>query len=115
MRRIQSSRNPCHVLAALAVLGMLALPALAHAQGTLSPFGITRGPDGNVWFTEATGNAIGRITPSTGSQQSYPLPTAGSDPLFITAGADGNVWFTEYGTATIGRITPHSVVTEFTI
>ena len=28
-----------------------------------SPLGITAGPDGNLWFTEHSGNAIGRITP----------------------------------------------------
>ena len=27
------------------------------------PRGITAGPDGNLWFTEATGNRIGRIGP----------------------------------------------------
>jgi len=28
-----------------------------------NPQGITAGPDGNVWFTEYSGNRIGRITP----------------------------------------------------
>ncbi len=28
-----------------------------------NPHGITAGPDGNLWFTEETGNRIGRITP----------------------------------------------------
>ena len=27
------------------------------------PWGITAGPDGNLWFTEAGGGKIGRITP----------------------------------------------------
>jgi virginiamycin B lyase len=27
------------------------------------PWGITAGPDGNLWFTEQVGNKIGRITP----------------------------------------------------
>src|SRR5258707_13210346 len=27
-----------------------------------APVGITRGPDGNLWFTEYLGNKIGRIT-----------------------------------------------------
>ena len=26
------------------------------------PYGITSGPDGNLWFTEANGNKIGSIT-----------------------------------------------------
>jgi virginiamycin B lyase len=27
-----------------------------------APFGIATGPDGNLWFTEITGNRIGSIT-----------------------------------------------------
>ena len=30
----------------------------------VSPNGIATGPDGNLWFTEADGNRIGRITPT---------------------------------------------------
>jgi hypothetical protein len=29
-----------------------------------NPVGITRGPDGNLWFTETQANKIGRITPA---------------------------------------------------
>ena len=29
-----------------------------------NPYGITRGPDGNLWFTEALAGKIGRITPA---------------------------------------------------
>src|SRR5438132_1598635 len=58
------------------------------------PHGITRGPDGNIWFTAAT--SIGRITPTgestffgiNGGMASY---IAGS---VITTGPDGNLWFT---------------------
>ena len=34
-----------------------------HHAGA-SPFEITAGPDGNLWFTENVGNRIGRITPA---------------------------------------------------
>ncbi|MDB5040312.1 MAG: hypothetical protein JWN27_1038, partial [Candidatus Eremiobacteraeota bacterium] len=27
------------------------------------PWGITSGPDGNLWFTESNGNTVARITP----------------------------------------------------
>jgi streptogramin lyase len=60
-------------------LAMLALPFVTAARGvTITeypiptsaslPFGVTAGPDGALWFTEAEGNKIGRITP--------PLPTS---------------------------------------
>ena len=42
-----------------------------------NPFGITVGPDKNLWFTEEFGNNIGRITPS-GQITEFPIaaPTA---------------------------------------
>jgi hypothetical protein len=70
-----------------------------------NPAGITRGPDGNLWFTEAGGNNIGRITPS-GAITEFPIPTSGSNPTDITLGPDGNLWFTEAGSNSIGRIIP---------
>ena len=63
------------------------------------PFGITNGPDGNLWFTEQI-DRIGRITPAGRSPSSARSITAGANPYGITAGPDGNLWFTE----TAGRI-----------
>jgi streptogramin lyase len=65
----------------------------ALAAGRL-PFGITAGPDGNLWFTEERGNQIGRITPA-GTVTEFPIPNGNSQPAGITAGPDGNLWFTE--------------------
>jgi len=81
-----------------------------------SPFGITAGPDGNLWFTENTGNKIGRITTS-GVITEFAVPTSGSSPFGITKGPDGNLWFTEFfGVGKIGRITTAGVViNEFPI
>ena len=70
------------------------------------------GGDGNLWFTEIDGDAIGRITPQ-GVITEFPLPSPASRPIGITAGPDGNVWFTEL-LGKIGRITPSGTVSEFT-
>jgi photosystem II stability/assembly factor-like uncharacterized protein/streptogramin lyase len=78
-------------------------------------YGITAGPDGNLWFTEYVSyqiGQIGRITPS-GTVTEFAIPSRYSRPLGITAGPDGNLWFTESGTSQIGRITPAGVITEF--
>jgi streptogramin lyase len=75
--------------------------------------GITSGPDGNIWFTEANGNNIGRIT-NAGKITEFPVPTANSSPRQITTGSDGNLWFTEL-IGGIGRITPAGEITEFPI
>ena len=84
-------------------------------SGQQGPFGITAGPDGNVWFTELVGNRIGRITPS-GEITEFPVPTANSEPIAIAKGPDGNLWFAEQDGEKIGRIDPSThEITEFPI
>ncbi|MEK7559212.1 MAG: C39 family peptidase [Patescibacteria group bacterium] len=79
-----------------------------------TPYGITAGPDGNIWFTEYYANKIGRITPG-GVITIFLIPTSLSSPEGITAGPDGNIWFTENSANKIGRITPSGTITEFPI
>jgi virginiamycin B lyase len=64
------------------------------------PLGITRGPDGNIWFTQsADPGRVGRVdcdgsvTEFTGGVT--PSFNANAKPRGITAGPDGNVWFTQ--------------------
>ena len=78
------------------------------------PYTIVAGPDGNLWFTESTSGAIGRITPS-GVITEFPLPNPKSNPYGITRGADGNLWFTERLADRIGKITPSGVITEYPV
>ncbi|KWT92182.1 virginiamycin B lyase family protein [Candidatus Magnetominusculus xianensis] len=77
-----------------------------------TPIGITKGPDGNVWFVEYYGNKVGKITPS-GVITEYTLPMANSTPMGITTGPDGNLWFTENDGNNIGKITTAGVITEY--
>src|SRR5262245_6193980 len=77
-----------------------------------APSGIVDGPDGNLWFTEANADKIGRIT-SSGVVTEFAIPTPGSSPLSIVVGSDGNLWFTEVNALQIGRITTSGVITEF--
>jgi uncharacterized repeat protein (TIGR01451 family) len=69
-----------------------------------APLGITSGPDGNLWFTEATGNAIGVMSPTTHAVKEFPIPTPNSSPFGITTGPDGNLWFTESGSSKVALI-----------
>ena len=78
-----------------------------------APAGITAGPDGNLWFTEASGNRIGRITPLGVVTEFSAGISAFALPSYITSGPDGNLWFSEQNGNRIGRITPLGVVTEF--
>ena len=77
-----------------------------------TPYGITAGADGALWFTEPGTNKIGRIT-TTGTITEFTIPTPNSYPLAIAAGADGALWFTENLTNKIGRITTAGVFTEY--
>lgn len=85
-----------------------------------TPYGITAGPDGALWFTEQYGNKIGRITTS-GTITEYSLPTLFGQPGSITAGSDGALWFTYNaynpitgsGSNSIGRITTGGAVTLY--
>src|SRR5690242_6672094 len=70
------------------------------------PSQITRGPDGNLWFTEPDNNALGRITPG-GTVTEFRLPAPGRSPLAITSDtANGLLYFTENGADRVGSINP---------
>jgi virginiamycin B lyase len=79
--------------------------------GGAHPFWITPGPDGNMWFTEASGNKIGKIT-LAGAITTYPIPTANAGPAGIVAGQDGALWFTESSASQIGRVTTNGAFVE---
>lgn len=80
------------------------------------PNEITRGADGNFWFTVVGGEprAIGRMTPEGQITEYRPGLNPGDFPQEITAGPDGNIWFTDTGsTPAIGRVAPNGEITEF--
>ncbi len=72
---------------------------------------IAVGPDGDLWFTENSGNKIGRIS-TAGAITEFPLPAPNSDPMGITAGPGGALWFDE-GSGGIGRISTSGAITEY--
>jgi streptogramin lyase len=72
---------------------------------------IATGPDGNIWFTDAGSNEIGRVTPG-GMITKFAVPTTASGVHGIIAAPDGNLWFTENAANKIARITPAGAVTE---
>ncbi len=76
------------------------------------PWGITAGADGNLWFTELTGNKIGRITTS-GTITEFPVPTSAAGPAGIVGGPDGNLWFVEESASKIGKMTTAGSAVEF--
>jgi streptogramin lyase len=87
-----------------------------------TPFDITAGPDGNMWFTNQWRGMIGEIDPSTRQIAQYPI-AGGVDvnshplPFGIVAGPDGNLWFTDEGEVrSVGEMNPTThQVTEYPI
>ncbi len=75
------------------------------------PHRIAKGPDGNMWFTEQTGERIGRVSMG-GAVVEFALPSGGN-PIGIVAGPDGNMWFTEALGHRIGRIDAGGKIVEF--
>jgi virginiamycin B lyase len=80
--------------------------------GAKSVSGLTRGPDGAIWFTDMQAHRVGRITAS-GKTQEFGGGGLVMGPQGITAGADGNLWFGDLGSRSIGRITPSGEITEY--
>jgi virginiamycin B lyase len=78
------------------------------------PEGITRGPDGKIWFTEAGLGKIGRLDPAASPAiTEYPPSAAlGGGPSDITTGPDGALWFTEAVGGSIRQITAGGLISS---
>jgi len=72
--------------------------------------GLTKGPDGNVWFTGQ--NSIGRISPS-GEIKLFSSSIPLDNNAIITLGPDGNIWYAAGDN--MGRITPAGKQTVFSL
>ncbi len=77
-----------------------------------TPFGITRGARGSVWFS--LNSDVGRID-QQGQITTYPVPTPNARVGWMMAEPTDSVWFAERGTGKIGRITPNGAIAEFSL
>ncbi|MDQ4108331.1 MAG: Virginiamycin B lyase [Actinomycetota bacterium] len=81
------------------------------------PWGITVGPDGNIWFTERRARKIGRISLAGDiTEIAFPAlrgaPGELGWPQAIVTGPDANIWFTAnyFGAGDLGRVMPNGQV-----
>jgi virginiamycin B lyase len=74
--------------------------------------GITIGPDGVPWFTDAASGTVGR---STGAGALTYYGPASGDPTEIVTGRDGDLWFTESNGDKIGRLATDGTIDEFQV
>jgi streptogramin lyase len=84
-----------------------------------APSGIAAGPNENfdiglpvnhesLWFTETSGNKIGRIKLDGTVTVEVPVPTANTEPTNITLGPDSNLWFTQPAAGKVAVLAPGS-------
>jgi streptogramin lyase len=84
-----------------------------NTTGAHQPLGITAGPDGNVWFTDAgTSPQIGKVILG-GVVTNLDVSTVSTGVIYngITA-ATGNLYYSEFDGNNIGQFTPLGVVTN---
>jgi streptogramin lyase len=81
--------------------------ALPHGS---DPFGLTVGPDGNLWFTDQGSGEVGKVTPA-GTVAEY--ASEHYEPEGIAAGADGNLWFVEHSVRNVDHITTAGALTTY--
>jgi hypothetical protein len=86
------------------------------------PYGVTVGPDGNVWFTEYTPNNIGMLEFLGGSEGIGEFPVNnmnGAGAYAITTGPDGNLWFSEALTpedgSFVGRVSTSGTINLYQV
>jgi RHS repeat-associated protein len=77
----------------------------------VEPWGITAGPDGNLWFANLLASKIGKIT-TAGAITEY---AAGTFPCGIATGSDKNLWFTGCLSTKISKMTTAGVITPYTL
>ena len=77
-----------------------------------SPSQITKGPDGNLWFTNSQASQVGKyIVGKITTAGAVTIYNTADTPIAITAGADGNLWVTE--SSNVAKITTSGVETEY--
>jgi streptogramin lyase len=83
-----------------------ALTTFAVPSGDVSYLnGITKGPDGNVWFVEQ--KHVAMITPSGAiTEYTFSSGDTTNSQGAITAGSDGNLWVTEPGNNLLTQVNP---------
>jgi virginiamycin B lyase len=117
------NRFAWQVLAAVAAF-IFIMPSVALAftytvseypteSGSSGPFGITAGPDGNIWVAERNSGNIVKMSTSGTILATYNV--SGGSIFDIVQGSDGNLWFSDQNNNAIGKITPSGTITEHTI
>jgi virginiamycin B lyase len=93
------------------IVTIFSSPNIHLSTGGDSYNGMTRGPDGALWFTNPGNNTIGRIS-TVGTVTDY-RGRGIANSWAITTGSDGALWTGNWNTHSISRISTAGKVTTF--
>jgi streptogramin lyase len=99
--------TPSNVVGRISPGGAVDEYTVSNTAESLGVGGLTRGPEGNMWFTEPAANRVERVTP-TGHPEGFTVPTAGSLPTGIVSAPGGFLWVTMEGTGKVAKIDPNA-------
>lgn len=108
---INRGETPSNIVGRISPGGAAEEHAIPATAETLGVGGLTRGPEGNMWFTEPAANRIERVGPA-GHAEGFPVPTAGSLPTGIVSAPGGFLWVTMEGTGKVAKVDPIGHVVE---
>jgi streptogramin lyase len=105
----QYTASIAHANTAGVLVGMVAIP------GNPRLVALARGPDGNIWFTQAGPAGVDRITPAGALTQILTPFSPGERLAGLAAGPDGRVWVLDDGpsgsqSGRLARIAPDGAV-----
>lgn len=98
------------IAGALTGVTLTTTPYATEYPVTGSPYNILPGPDGNMWFTEYSDNAVGKITPN-GSVTMYGCGAC-VNPWTMSIGPDNNMWYVESGGSYLDKLTTSGTSTR---
>jgi len=75
------------------------------------PVAIAAGPDGTVWFTLESSDAIGRLR--NGQIERIRKGAQSIEPLGLAVDVEGRAWYTEAPKQSISRVSPDGTIASF--
>jgi virginiamycin B lyase len=81
-------------------------PKMFAPPATYNPVFLRLDKTGNIWFTDPTHNAIGKLNPVTNAWTEWTVPTVNAAPYDLTFDKNGNLWFTEILGNSVGFFIP---------
>jgi streptogramin lyase len=111
---INTAETPSNVVGRISPGGAVDEYTVPNTASVLGVGGLTRGPEGDMWFTEPAANRIERVAP-TGHPEGFTLPTPGSRPTGIIGAPGGFLWVTLEGTGKVVKVDPQGSASELTL